>query len=758
MKKSLISPERRSQLFEKIKSKNPNTNIKINTNTDSQIESKSDFKQLITPGQRLNLRENFISNSQRLNIDVEIKNMKIQLKYKDIPKNIYLCYKTKNIPSHIIPVWKLLNPGYQVHLFDNADCENFLLNNFGQEYVNIFRYIKDGPIKADFWRCCVLYINGGIYSDIDIELIEPIDDFLEKDATFMTCISMFNGLLNPHIIACPKEHHILKACIDTYVKFYRQKKQYEYWGWSIVYIMGAIIKNIFGEFYKEEGIYYDSNGNSYQFIKEIFIDGGVSCYYKNHEVLKNRTLIYNEKEHQFVNNIYDYNPNFKNCIIPLKVYHHWHTKDLPPIMKQKREKLIRDNPEFEFELYDNDDCREFIKNNFDRDVLYAFDSLIPGAYKADLWRYCVIYKSGGIYLDIAIECTNNFKLKYLTDSEYFVKDITWNNVEGLWNAVMICKKNNPILLDAINKVVENVKNKYYGQNSLCPTGPVLLFNSYSKYNNNRKFNLYLKKNNVWLTLNSIPIIKKYDEYRIEQKLNKDYISFYELWHDKLIYNWIQYNKSIIPLKVYQTWHTKDLPPIMKENRDKLIKQNPEFEFELYDDYDCRKFIEDNFDRDVLYAFDSVIPGAYKADLWRYCILYKYGGIYLDIAFECLHNFKLIYLTDDEYFVRDRDVDNYKGIYNALLICKSKNPILLDAINHIVENVKTKYYGINPLWPTGPALLYQSYSKFYNDIDNLILLFNGDGNGITYNNNIYILDKYKEYRDEQKKVSDSRTLT
>jgi mannosyltransferase OCH1-like enzyme len=125
-------------------------------------------------------------------------------------------------------------------------------------------------------------------------------------------------------------------------------------------------------------------------------------------------LIYNEKEHQFINNIYDYKINNIKPLIPLKVYSHWHTKDLPPIMKQKREKLIRDNPEFEFELYDNDDCRKFIEANFDKDVLYAFDSLIPGAYKADLWRYCIIYKYGGIYLDICRGYSETFlKKKYI---------------------------------------------------------------------------------------------------------------------------------------------------------------------------------------------------------------------------------------------------------------------------------------------------------------------------------------------------------
>ena len=40
-------------------------------------------------------------------------------------------------------------------------------------------------------------------------------------------------------------------------------------------------------------------------------------------------------------------------------------------------------------------CRNFIKKHFSRDVSYAFDKINPGAFKSDLWRYCIIYKNGG---------------------------------------------------------------------------------------------------------------------------------------------------------------------------------------------------------------------------------------------------------------------------------------------------------------------------------------------------------------------------
>ena len=52
---------------------------------------------------------------------------------------------------------------------------------------------------------------------------------------------------------------------------------------------------------------------------------------------------------------------------------------------------------------------------------------------------------------------------------------------------------------------------------------------------------------------------------------------------------------------------------------------------LFHDAECRAFISREFPDDVLYAYDHLIPTAFKADLWRYCVLYKYGGVFLAVV-------------------------------------------------------------------------------------------------------------------------------
>jgi mannosyltransferase OCH1-like enzyme len=207
----------------------------------------------------------------------------------------------------------------------------------------------------------------------------------------------------------------------------------------------------------------------------------------------------------------------------------------------------------------------------------------------------------------------------------------------------------------------------------------------------------------------------------------------------------EYN-SIIPLKIYQTWHTKDLPAHMKLSVDRLKRRHPRFEHFLFDDNECREFIASNFDSAVLSAFDNLIPGAYKADLWRYCVLYINGGVYLDIKYDCINTFHFIELTEKEYWVLDIDRNN---IYNALIVALPKNETLLKCINQVVENVNNKYYGNSCVDPTGPGLVARFIGDSEKKLIELEHIWNRPtGDKFILYNNVSILKMYNGYYDEQ----------
>ena len=128
---------------------------------------------------------------------------------------------------------------------------------------------------------------------------------------------------------------------------------------------------------------------------------------------------------------------------------------------------------------------------------------------------------------------------------------------------------------------------------------------------------------------------------------------------------------------------------------------------------------------------------------------------MDIKFQCVNNFRLIALTEQEHFVRDRDPPG--GTLTGLIVCKSGNNILFNCIRQIVNNVQTKFYGDNALCPTGPNLLGNFSSKREKKMMSMYFE-NATANGrdnyyIALNrglkNDIIILKMYDEYRDEQK---------
>ena len=224
-----------------------------------------------------------------------------------IPKRIFICHKNINCLSMTHNKWKTLNPNYEIFLFDDSMCEQFLLKEFSELYYNIFKFIPDGPIKSDFWRLCILYKYGGIYVDADIEPLIPLDAYLIHTSDFVTCITDGCQNFNPHFIAVKKKEHILQLCINEYIGMYRYKMHsYNYWKWSVIYIFNKyldklrnskistiIFKNKKFQFFLEKTNSHSRRPSLHSFY----------CIFNNVRLFNTRYINYNPHDHQFTNNI-----------------------------------------------------------------------------------------------------------------------------------------------------------------------------------------------------------------------------------------------------------------------------------------------------------------------------------------------------------------------------------------------------------------------------------------------------------------------
>ena len=98
-----------------------------------------------------------------------------------IPRIIHYCWFGGNplpeLAQKCIESWKKYCPDYEIKRWDET---NFDLDCC--DYVREAHQEKKWAFVSDYARFKILYENGGVYFDTDVELIKPIDDILEKGA------------------------------------------------------------------------------------------------------------------------------------------------------------------------------------------------------------------------------------------------------------------------------------------------------------------------------------------------------------------------------------------------------------------------------------------------------------------------------------------------------------------------------------------------------------------------------------------------
>ena len=211
---------------------------------------------------------------------------------------------------------------------------------------------------------------------------------------------------------------------------------------------------------------------------------------------------------------------------------------------------------------------------------------------------------------------------------------------------------------------------------------------------------------------------------------------------------------MIPFNIVTYYHDlTNFPENMKNNYNQLVNDHPDFICNIYDNNSAYEFINNHFDKKIAYAFLKLKPYSYKSDLFRFCYLYIMGGIYVDIKYQCVKDFRFEQLTDKEYLVSEP-----LGVQTCLLILHPRNHLMIECINEITRKTENNYYGTTPLW-TGPYLLSEKYKILYKDNQiNKELSWINNGKQHINLNGIDILQEYSAYRDDLSINSDQPHYT
>lgn len=135
-----------------------------------------------------------------------------------IPKIIWQTYKTsyENMPEYAkdaTKTWQDMNPDYEYRYMSDDQVYDFVLDNFGQDMLDLIKSFKVPVMRADLWRYLIIYVYGGIYADLDTLSQAPIEDWIPDDASMVIAPENDLHYVQWCFAATPK-HPAIKSVIN----------------------------------------------------------------------------------------------------------------------------------------------------------------------------------------------------------------------------------------------------------------------------------------------------------------------------------------------------------------------------------------------------------------------------------------------------------------------------------------------------------------------------------------------------------------
>jgi hypothetical protein len=161
----------------------------------------------------------------------------------------------------------------------------------------------------------------------------------------------------------------------------------------------------------------------------------------------------------------------------------------------------------------------------------------------------------------------------------------------------------------------------------------------------------------------------------------------------------------IPKTIHQTFHREPWPQQIYDNISKIKEMNPGWDYRFYDDDDIMVFIEREYGSPIIDYYRRLNEdyGAARADFFRYLLMYKCGGVYLDIKATIDKPLDNVIVEDDRYLLsvwknrKDNQFERW-GIHAELkdfdggefqqwhIVATPGHPFLKSVIEYVCRNI------------------------------------------------------------------------
>jgi mannosyltransferase OCH1-like enzyme len=171
-----------------------------------------------------------------------------------------------------------------------------------------------------------------------------------------------------------------------------------------------------------------------------------------------------------------------------------------------------------------------------------------------------------------------------------------------------------------------------------------------------------------------------------------------------------------PLIIHQTWKSTVLPPPFDELSESWKKYHPHWKYILWTDEMNRDFIKEHYPA-FLSKYDQYPKNIQRVDAFRYCVLNKFGGLYVDMDFECLENIEPLLAGHECIIGKEPQLhaDRFSKemiLCNAFMACAPDNEFMNFVCDKIISAPMAEVNSaIDILNSTGPFILTDCYLEF-----------------------------------------------
>jgi mannosyltransferase OCH1-like enzyme len=408
-------------------------------------------------------------------------------------------------------------PNATVRFLVDDDCKNLLQEVDSRENTTLFKAFEKtdkGDMKADICRVAALYLYGGYYFDIDLEVIQPV--ILDERVSFSTAQNdAWSGNFFQAFLAATSGHPVLKHNLHALMDYnFGNRTKWKHCkglmgpctllnSWNRTTHRGVNL--ILKEFNMEEQNYLYPN---------VSLRGTRrNCHWVVHDADKKVVHFYSrivgsrwcpedvppKKEEKAVNDPLQ-------GLIPHIL---WFTYE-HDLLQTKEPKQYYDNvrktidayrsawnePNAEVRFVLDDDCKKLLREVDSKEnttLLNAFEKTGEGPFKADICRVAALYLYGGYYFDVDLEVIQPVILDANVSFSTAQND-AWSG--NFFQAFLAATPGHPVLKDNLYALVDykfGNRTKWQHCNGLM--GPCTLMHSWNR-TTDRGVNLILKEFNM----------------------------------------------------------------------------------------------------------------------------------------------------------------------------------------------------------------------------------------------------------------------